>query len=69
MKEPLKLEHLTRTNHEDTYFIVNRLIDVINAMSDRLVVVESELVAQRGRKVLDDARQAHKRDNRRANPL
>jgi hypothetical protein len=38
---------------------------VINELSDRLHVVESELAAQRG----SDARQAHKRDKRVANPL
>jgi hypothetical protein len=65
MNNPTKLERLTRTNHEDTYVIINRLVDVINALSDRLHVIESELAAQRG----SDARQAHKRDKRVAKPL
>lgn len=66
---PSKLEHLTRTNHEDTYVLFNRLVDVINAMSERLCVVESELMTQRGRKVIDEVRQAHTKDNRRAKPV
>lgn len=62
--KPIYLQHIDRNDHHDNRVHFNNLIDVINALSDRLAIVESQLANRQA-----DPRRTHERDARQVKPV